>query len=510
MELYNLLKYLSVLFLLLYFIKGNFELSGFIRSIRFINNKNKNINSGDNNDFPFIYILLPVLREQKVIEETIYNFLRINYPASRYKIIVISTEKEIAEKEKNKKNLQDIARNLSKGSRVEKILENYLGILPENKLRELHERLCSKQYDYILTELKKEYHEFPTTIELVEKLKSKIDNKRLELIHYPYKEGDMAHQLNYACEILTKDKKNFKKNICIYNADSKIGKDTFLEVAELINKHKGKDCVIQQSAVFLKNYKKFNDGINRFFVYAAGLFQSHWTLSTEIPRIIRQSYSVKNKNVKLAHCVGHGLFIELGLFKKLGFLPVKTLNEDLSFGFILSAKKIPIYPLKSLEIADTPETLSSLINQKKVWFHSYLEYYKARSISLRHNTDKRIVNILFIRGSIYGISWLLNSYLLIVPIIFSLVYRELDFFYITLLFLLIYNFIPYYSLLGKVEERYFVSDFSVSFSFFERVVLSFFSVLIFFTDSIGPTLSVFERFVKKINGKKIKKKKTER
>ncbi|MFW6025486.1 MAG: glycosyltransferase [Candidatus Woesearchaeota archaeon] len=510
MALYSLLKILTIFFLLLYFIKGNFELFGFIKSIKFISKKQKNQNKKNNNDLPFIYILLPVLREQKVIEETINNLLKINYPASNYKIVAITTEKEIFEKESNRNKLQNIAKKLSKGCKKNFFIENYLGFFPEDKLRDIHNRLNFKKYDYVLSEVKKEYNNFPTTIELLDAFKKKIDDNRFAVMHYPHTDGVMAHQLNYACERLIENKNNLNNYICIYNADSKIDKNTLLEAGKLIKKKKEKKFVIQQSAIFLNNYKRLKNGMNKFFVYAAGLFQSYWTFSVEIPKILRQKNSIKNKNVKLAHCVGHGLFIKLGLLKELGFFPIKTFNEDLAFGFILSANRIPIYPLKSLEIADTPETLSSLINQKKVWFYSYLEYYKARKTSLYLNSEKKLANSLFLQGSFYGLTWLINSYLLFLPIVFGLIYKEYLYFYIAIFFLLIYNFFPYFILLKKIGKQNFVNNFKVGFSFGEKTILSLFSVLIYFTDSIGPTLSICENLIAKVTNKEIKKKKTER
>lgn len=510
MLFYQFLNTVTILFLFIYFFKGSFEILGLIKSIKFINVKKDIKDAQEDDGLPFIYVLLPVLREQKIIRETINNFLNINYPASRYKIVVITTEKENYEKEKNKGKLRYIARKLSKGCKEENFVEEFLGIFTEDKLREIHNRLNAKEYDYIDEELKYEYDNFPTTLELLDLAKKDIDNDRFMVIHYPDVQGVMAHQLNYASEQLARDRNNLNNYICIYNADSEIDRNSFLEVSEIISKNRGKRYVIQQSAIFLRNHKKLKGGFSKFLVYAGGLFQFYWTFSTEIPRILKQSGTAKNRNVKLAHCVGHGLFIKLGLFKDLGFFPVETLNEDLAFGFKLSANRIPIYPLKCLEIADTPETLSSLINQKKVWFYSYLEYYKVRKLSLKANSERFLVNSLFVQGIFYGLMWLLNSFLLLVPIMFAILCKEYLYFYIVILFLVVYNFIPYFVLINIFCKKNISDNFNKNLSLKERTILSLFSILIYFTDSIGPVLSVKEKVISKVLGREIDKKKTER
>ncbi len=510
MSFNQILEISIILFLATYFLKGSFEFFNFLKALKFIYTGENIEKVKDEDDLPFIYVLLPVLREQKVIEGTIEKFLKINYPSSKYKIVVITTEKEICEKQKNKGKLKLMASKLSNKCTVDNFIESYLGILPENKLREVHNHLHGKQFERVFNELEKEYDNHPTTIDLINELRGKNQNANLEIIHYPYTKGVMAHQLNFAGEYLLRDQQNEERYICIYNADSEIDPDSFLEVSDIIKKNKDKDFVIQQSALFLKNFKRINQGLVKFFIYAGGLFQSYWTFSVEIPRIIKQNLTITKKKVKLAHCVGHGLYIKLKLFKEMGMLPLETMNEDLAFGFKLSANRIPIYPLRSLEIGDTPETFNSLINQKKVWFYSYIEYYKARIMSLRKINEKELVNNLFIQGSIYGFMWLLNSYLIILPLLYGFIYKDFIYLCIVFIFLLLFNFIPYYLLIRRVNNSGILNNSDITFSLKEEIFLSFFSVLIFFTDSLGPTISLFERLKSILTGKEIYKKKTER
>ncbi len=89
-------------------------------------------------------------------------------------------------------------------------------------------------------------------------------------------------------------------------------------------------------------------------------------------------------------------------------------------------------------------------------------------------------------------------------------YKEYIFFYIVILFLIVFNFVPYIILLNEIDKKTICKNFNMNFSFREKIILSFFSVLIYFTDSIGPILSVREILISKILGKNINKNKTER
>lgn len=62
-----------------------------------------------------------------------------------------------------------------------------------------------------------------------------------------------------------------------------------------------------------------------------------WRLVREIPRLRRQARQARTGRVRwprLAHCVGHGLFVRGDEFLAWGGLPTETMNEDLAFGYL--------------------------------------------------------------------------------------------------------------------------------------------------------------------------------
>ena len=61
---------------------------------KYYKNEIRQINNIEHDQIPQIYILLPALREQRLVEETIKNFLQLNIPNVNFHIVIITTEKE--------------------------------------------------------------------------------------------------------------------------------------------------------------------------------------------------------------------------------------------------------------------------------------------------------------------------------------------------------------------------------------------------------------------------------
>lgn len=155
-----------------------------------------------------IVIVIPVLREQNCIEETIDHFCKItkNIP-----IIIVTTQKEVYEyKNKNVITTQDIVKN--------KILPKY---------------------------------------------------KNVYWINYPKTKGYMANQLNYVIDNLENLKlfKNIDYNniyLALYNADSRPNKNTFSEIIKKVNNN---NLVIQQYSYCFANYNSLNSVLKGFSIY---------------------------------------------------------------------------------------------------------------------------------------------------------------------------------------------------------------------------------------------------
>jgi len=196
--------------------------------------------------------------------------------------------------------------------------------------------------------------------------------------------------------------------LAVYNADSSPDLQTLAKVAGLLTARPDAQ-IIQQSAMFTHS---LGAGI---FADGAALLQSRWTLAREVPRLRRQSAQARAAGrmhwwPRLAHCVGHGLFVRGDVFTRLGGLPTATMNEDLAFGYLACAAGVPIDPLPTLESADSPRTAAGVIRQARQWFWSYPEYLRAGGLAAGAGLGSRWSRAaLTAQGLARGALWLVQS-----------------------------------------------------------------------------------------------------
>lgn len=205
---------------------------------------------------------------------------------------------------------------------------------------------------------------------------------------YPDPDGAMAHQVNYAAEreirrLAAAGVPPQRVWLAVYNADSRPHPATFAALTCLVARRGAQGDaprLVQQSAVFTANLTELASRPLGGVLVGAALLQSRWTLAREVPRLRRQANQARRSTrtsrlwPRLAHCVGHGLFVRADEFTTRGGLPTSTMNEDLAFGYLACAAGTPIDALPVLECAEAPDTVGGLIRQARQWFWSYPEY----------------------------------------------------------------------------------------------------------------------------------------
>ncbi len=271
-----------------------------------------------------LYLFLPLLREQSILDELFVRFTRGVEQFDELRVVFITTEREIID------NRGQVEGTTIGGLKT--LIEQYQG----SKERIIH-------------------------------------------LHYPHYNHVVAEQLNYGLTHINKIAKesDAKAYIAIYNADSVVENSTF---DLLLKTAKANVGVAQQSSLFLWNVPKLLSD-RKYLLTGFGLYQSCWTLQHELTRYI---FCRKHlpwlptliERHSLVHCVMHGLLIELGLLNKArGFPKINIGAEDLALGFILKVQGHHVYPLGILENAETPNQLKTLVNQLAGWFLGVLGYF---------------------------------------------------------------------------------------------------------------------------------------
>ena len=151
------------------------------------------------NDYKDIYVLLPALKEQKIVKDTIDWFSKIKYNG-KIKFIIITSEKE--------------------------------------------------DYEYRINKVKDK----TTRIVVSDEIK-RINDKRFLNYHYKETNGNKSSQLNYAVNKIKEEVNNYQDVfISVFDFDSRPDVNTFNDMAVVI-KNKNPD-VIQQLPLNISNYGK--------------------------------------------------------------------------------------------------------------------------------------------------------------------------------------------------------------------------------------------------------------
>jgi len=506
------LLYIGPISLLL---RGMSGLVGLFQSFKLIAQANVDTNEPGGVQ-PRFLIVLPVLREQVVFGRMIEHFLRFVTNSNYVQIIIVTAAIESIGRQNSLLRADDLVESLSKGMSKERLCLKFRGVLPRPALLSLYDSTAALPREAIGDLVAEAFTQWPETQDLVNQFIDAHSEEVANVIsHYTYPESDatMARQINYAVqqELQYRSRSDLEKRltyVTIYNADSQPSLHTLKSVIGLIKSHSTDvDCwpqVIQQSALFAGNIAGFAKSPQGYVLRGLSLLQTRWTLTREIPRLIRQSriysFSMRHSPLwyrqlflsPLGHCVGHGLFIRLDLFEGMGGVPTSTVNEDLPLGYCFSARRIPIYPLPCLEIADSPDSIIETILQKKRWFWSYLQYPMCRDLAEYLDLgDANSRLSLLLQGLFQGLAWLMTSPCILATLLLVFIRPDVLTILLVVTAISLYYILPFWLILtsrllplrGTVVES-------------ACCILG--GIIAYLTDSIGPWLCCFEGLIAKI------------
>jgi len=366
---------------------------GVITSVRWLQKKQKEFQSTFRritaDDFPFLILLLPILREERELPGLLQHISSVKYPANKLRVVVITTEKEEFE-----------AKGLDG--------ENWRSTISVAK-------------------------------EMVENMNLEMGNQVFLHFHYPQIVGKKADQLNFALQEIDRlclAPSADKTFIGVYDADSRPDVRTFefiaWDVASSIQNKESIPPAYQQIPLYLKNFHALARTFEGWLLRLEALYQTRWALGYEIPNYRSQTLLLSSSphassfwNNRLCYLIGHGCFIRLDIIKQVGSFPTYSPAEDLTLGNILSLLGIPIRPIPFFDFCEVPESLFILFHQSRVWFATSMTIFEtirrlrsslksrpsqARAFYLA--TQRSIMHVSWAFGGIIFISCLLGSILL--------------------------------------------------------------------------------------------------
>ena len=257
-----------------------------------------------------IYVLLPALREQKIVEETINWFSNIPYKG-KIKYIIVTTEKEEFE---NKDGSE------TTGQMVDRILK-------ERKIKNF-------------------YH-----------------------MHYPKTKGNKSSQLNYAVDEIMKEKPDMDNTyISVFDFDSKPSKDTFEKLNRVAILRNNPD-VIGQVPINYKNYESSSKKVSNCLLLLSSLQQNLRSCGIEKTKLLVCSLS----NLHIAqYCMGACLHLKLKTLVDNDKFPIFV--DDLTLGYRLSIKLCNFAYLPATNFVLIPNKVSDCFNQSVLIFKGVLTY----------------------------------------------------------------------------------------------------------------------------------------
>lgn len=399
--------------------------------------------SGNTQKSSRIIIIIPVLREQNIIYKTLERFASLKQVE---KIIFVTTEKE----------------NLEKNEKSE------------------------------------------TTFDILKREGKKYSN--IEIVHYPYATGVVAHQLNYACQSL--EDRNYDGFVLIYNADSVIFQNSISGFQDYIYRHSFVN-VIQQSAIFTDNYTYYPNTFRGDILKATALYQSRWTFAHELYRLRKQLEDENKWLGECGHVVGHGLCIRLQTLAEIGYFPSDVPNEDMPLGFYLKLKGEKIHVLPILEIGESPRTIKAVIAQYTSWFYGVIYYPTYFKIALKKFPKKKLKAFFWsILNTGRALMWLLTTYVWLALFVIALSINWILFISAIFLFA-VYSIGNNYLIFTKLRKSTPI-HLENKMTIRRTIGLAGASLLVYLLQSTGPTIAMKNMIASKILKSSIRKEKTER
>jgi cellulose synthase/poly-beta-1,6-N-acetylglucosamine synthase-like glycosyltransferase len=376
------------------------------------------------------YIVIPVLREQNIIHETLDYYLGIyqaNYENIKLDVVVTGTGKEVIEKETNKQYLADIFNMCIEGTSKAKLKKAFVGILSDYTIDSMLEFGKEITPSIILDLFNSQASSADVFNQWIEEKESIL--KRENHISYRYLEcpelnGNRTSQINYAFDVLRREMKE-NDIFVIYDADSHPQEYSFYDVAS-----RELECG-QQPLHYLDAANRLAHERKDPVVVANALYQSCWTIIKEIPNFMGYMRHIEhlkkennNNHVQYKNSVymfGHGEFMTVGFLDKIQGLPKDVITDGMQLGYRLSLINQPVQLLSTFCSDDVPNTVPSLITQHSRWFAGNVQYGSAYRwardfLKIKLPTKSYLENILL------NTNWALRPFLFFGLVVFTYIF----------------------------------------------------------------------------------------
>lgn len=433
------------------------------------------------------YLLIPVLDEAHIITKTV-SYFASHFLSDEVRLFLVTTEKEGDYLAERKKKFKRKIRSIQNADHlIDFVRETFAYSLDRSETDDV-EKAAFNIVD-----------KYANTINLASRLSKKYDS--VEHVHFPHKGGKMAHQLNYALEQI-KEKHKLTPNslIGVYNADSRPEPES---LAWICHKYEQSEAsVFQQYGSYLQSKPEGGNLSFENLVTSAGRWwQTRWSVGFEINHALHQ-FNRKSKILyPMNYCIGHGLFMSMKVYQKVGGFEERTFNEDAILGLQLSYNQEKIMPVPYFDRSDAPNSIRGLFYQQMNWYMGPLQSF--RYFSLLKNESRESNTFLFLLSLklfTHGVYWIAGPAFMLFIVLVPIVQGELVLLLVSLLVAYMYLITP------VIWIRKIVSDLLGQKFRFRFGLLGFIGMLVFYVlHSAAGTSSLVRYIYSKLKGVQINK-----
>lgn len=326
-------------------------------------------------------ILLPMLREDRLVAATCRHFLAFAAQA-RMRVVVVTCRAEAEERADAQARLRGMA---ATGETSGWQRPAALAVLPE-ALPALGAALAARdtcRVDKLLSE-----HLRPTTAEVAEPTVERL-NVECGRAAFAHVEVDAAHNTKVAkLNAALADQLSGALAgagdaaiyVAVYDADSAPDPATIGAVDAELARRKARGMappsVFQQVSCYCRNLPSLT-GVRGVFALADAIAQTRWALGFEYPLFSRYSAAVRRGRTRpLAYCIGHGCFVSLEFLRRTGGFPRHSPTDDLALGYLASALGAEIAPIPAMDFCGVaPDPIVSM-RQSRFWFRGSARFWR--------------------------------------------------------------------------------------------------------------------------------------
>jgi hypothetical protein len=308
-----------------------------------------------------VHVIVPLLREQTAVAAAVEWFTALSDQFPFVTVTMVTSAREKSDSRTLARRIAAAGNKPITAQGQSTLSESQAVALEQARLRTTDGVLTEERAVHILEDL-------PTTREVLSALLSDRGTDPAQVRHVHYSgDGRKAAQVNLAVEQIPANDSDIRTYIAVYDVDSRPDVSLFGRtvafLAEQTDREGELPAVLQQSARF-RTHGSSNSAVERAMCRGAARLQTLWTLRREIPdfrRYQRASTQASGQSLRdalargLAQTVGHGLWVRLDVFRRVGGLPTHSLLDDLPFGYRLTIEGVPVYNLPVTTIANAPE-----------------------------------------------------------------------------------------------------------------------------------------------------------